>query len=155
MSYDITKQSLPALTVLYKEARCTHAEIAQNLGQLLPAVFQYATTAGVPMVGPPMTVYTAWGPGMVTMRAGLAVADGAEGNDEISVMVLPAGEAAVTVHTGSYDGLGDAHAAVEQWIHEQGHTSAGALREIYVTDPGEVPNPDDWQTQIVWPLKSA
>ena len=29
---------------------------------------------------------------------------------------------------------------------------AGPAREIYLTDPGEVPDPKDWKTQLVWPI---
>ena len=57
----------------------------------------------------------------------------------------------MTVHTGSYDGLGDAHAALEQFLGAEGAQASGPAREIYLTDPGEVPNPDDWKTQVIRP----
>ena len=43
---------------------------------------------------------------------------------------------------------------VEQYLEEQGLEPSGALREIYLTDPGEVPDPADWKTQIIWPFAS-
>ena len=58
------------------------------------------------------------------------------------------------MHTGPYDGLGEAHAAVEQFLAEEKLQKAGAPREIYVTDPGEVPDPKDWKTQVIWPVTS-
>jgi len=51
---------------------------------------------------------------------------------------LPATDAAVTLHTGSYDGLGDAHAAVEQFLDAKGLKADAPLREVYLTDPVEV-----------------
>ena len=155
MHYDITQQSIEETTLLYKSARCEHAKVAQTLGAILPAVFGHATAEGIAMVGPPVTLYVEWGPGMVTIHAGMPVAPGATGKGDVEVAVLPAGDAAVAIHTGSYDGLGDAHAAIETYLHENGLQSGGPLREVYLTDPGEVPDPAEWKTQIIWPVKTA
>ena len=155
MKYDITLQDIDEVTLLYKQARCSHADIGATLAECLPAVFRYVTEAGIQMVGPPTTVYTQWGPGMVTLRAGMQVAAGASGQGDIEAMVMPAGRCAVTVHVGPYEGLSQAHAAVETFIDEQSIVSAGMIREVYLTDPGEVPNPQEWKTQIVWPLNGG
>ncbi len=152
MNYDITIQDAPEVTVLYQEASCPHAAIAETLGRLLPAVFGYVTQNGIAMMGPPMTLYTHWGPGLVTMRGGLAVAPGTEGAGDTQAAVLPAGRLAVTIHTGPYDGLADAHAAIEAYVHAQGLEPNGPPREVYLTDPGEVPDPKDWKTQVAWPV---
>ena len=154
MNYDISQQPVEAMTLIAGTARCEHAKIAEVLARLLPASFQYVSKAGIAMVGPPTSLYTDWGPGMVTLTAGIQVAPGSKGSGEMQAVELPPGDAAVTVHTGPYDGLGDAHAAVEVYLHEQGLTRSGAIREVYLTDPGEVPNPADWKTQVVWPLSS-
>jgi len=44
----------------------------------------------------------------------------------VSADTLPGGFVATTTHTGSYDKLSDAHAAVQQWIAAEGLASAGA-----------------------------
>jgi effector-binding domain-containing protein len=54
---------------------------------------------------------------------------------------LPAGEAAMTVHRGSYAGLAAAHQAVLNWLAAQGRKPAGPRWEIYgphSDDPAEV-----------------
>lgn len=155
MNYDITRQPLPETTFLYKRGRCTHAAIANTLGPILGSVFGFAMTNGLELRSPPTTLYVEWGPGMVTMHAGLFIgtAPTIALPDGIQVATLPAGEGAVTVHTGSYDGLADAHAAMDQFLDEHGLVKAGAAREVYLTDPGEVPDPAQWKTQIVWPVR--
>lgn len=155
MHYDITQQSIESLTLLYKAARCEHGKIAETLGAILPAVFGHATAEGIAMVGPPVVLYVQWGPGMVTLHAGMPVAPGSTGTGDIEVAVLPATDAAVTIHTGPYDSLGEAHAAMETYLHENDLSGAGPVREVYLTDPGEVPDPAEWKTQIVWPVKTA
>jgi AraC family transcriptional regulator len=153
MSYDITRQSIEATTLLFKSARCPHEGIAEALGRILPAIFQHATEKGIQMVGPPVTIYDEWGPGMVALRGGIPVAPGTTGEGDIEHAALPATDADVTIHTGAYDGLGDAHAALDQYLHAHGLKKNGSAREIYLTDPGEVPNPDDWKTRVIWPVK--
>ena len=70
-----------------------------------------------------------------------------------SAVELPGGAAAVAIHEGAYDTLPDTHAAIERWLDANGLTSAGAPWETYLTDPGEVPDPKDWRTEVVYPLR--
>jgi effector-binding domain-containing protein len=54
---------------------------------------------------------------------------------------LPAGQVAMTVHRGSYAGLGAAHQAVQDWCAAQGQRPAGPRWEVYgphSDDPTEV-----------------
>ena len=154
MTYDITRQPIAQSTFLYKKARCSHADIGKTLGELFGPVFQYAITNGVELRSPPTTLYVEWGPGMVTIHGGMMVAAVAGVPDGMFVETLPACEAAVTIHTGPYDGLRAAHAAMEQFLAAQGLEKAGPAREVYVTDPGQVPDPAQWKTQLVWPVRS-
>lgn len=155
MNYDITRQPIAETIFLNMRARCSHADIANTLGGLLGPVFQFAVANGLEFRSPPTTLYVAWGPGMVTMHAGLAIASlpTIALPDGMFVDTLPACEAAVTIHTGPYDGLADAHAAVEQFVDEHKLVKDGAAREVYLTDPGEVPDPAQWKTQLIWPVR--
>jgi AraC family transcriptional regulator len=156
VNYDITRQPIAETTFLYGRGRCTHADIAKTLGPMLGSAFGFAMTNGLELRSPPTTLYVEWGPGMVTLHAGLGIAAAPtiELPEGLHVEVLPACEAAVTVHTGSYDGLADAHAAMDHFLHEHSLTRGGPAREVYLTDPGEVPDPAQWKTQIVWPLRA-
>jgi AraC family transcriptional regulator len=153
MNYDITRQNIEDSIFLYKTARCSHADVAKALGGIFGGVFQYAVTNGLELRSPPTTLYAEWGPGMVTIHAGLMIGSApASVPDGMHVETLPACEAAIAIHTGPYDGLGDAHAAMDQFLAEHGLRKSGAAREVYLTDPGEVPDPKQWKTQIVWPI---
>jgi AraC family transcriptional regulator len=67
--------------------------------------------------------------------------------------VLPGGTVAYTLHSGPYEELRGAYAAIESWMEEQGLTAAGAPWESYITDPTEHPNPADWKTEVFWPVR--
>jgi effector-binding domain-containing protein len=95
---------------------------------------------------------------MVTMEPGMRITGGsgapspgaAEGVVEDT---LPGGSVASTIHAGTYDTLTHAYAALEIWIDSQGLRPAGAPWEAYITDPAEHPDPRDWRTEVLWPVK--
>ncbi len=71
---------------------------------------------------------------------------------DILADTLPAGPAATTIHSGPYEQLPDAYGALEQWIEAEGLTAAGAPWEAYLNDPSDHPDPQDWKTEIFWPV---
>jgi effector-binding domain-containing protein len=42
---------------------------------------------------------------------------------------------------------------MHQWIEAEGLRPGDAPWESYITDPGSVPDPKDWKTELFWPLK--
>jgi len=152
MSYTIEKKSFPGQPLLFMRRRVKQSEIAKALGEVLPRVFEYAQKSGAGLAGPPVCRYAGWGP-LLTIEAGMPVASAAVAVEPIEAGSLHAGAVAMTVHHGGYDGLGEAHAAVQAWIERQGIETAGPPWESYVTDPGQVPDPKDWKTEVYWPIR--
>jgi AraC family transcriptional regulator len=133
--------------------RVAPSEIAATLGEILPAVFGHAQRLAIPFAGPPTTRYVATGPGLLTMEAGMPISGKASSEGPIEALELPGGIAAVGVHAGAYDTLQATHVAVERWIEANGYAVAGAPWEVYTTDPGEFPDPADWRTDVVYPVR--
>jgi AraC family transcriptional regulator len=152
MAYSIETKELSSQPVLLIRRRVKRSVLAAGLGELYSHIFQYAQHSGAALAGPPFTRYLEWGPGLIHIEAGMPVAVSVPGEGEIVAGTLPSGPAASTVHSGPYEALNDAHAAVEAWIRDQGLTPAGSPWESYVTDPADYPNPADWKTEIFWPL---
>lgn len=50
---------------------------------------------------------------------------------DVHATETPAGEVALAVHVGRYDGLGKTHAAIQAWCAEHGHPLAGKSWEVY------------------------
>jgi AraC family transcriptional regulator len=148
-------QDAAAEPVLVMRRRAAQSEIAATLGEILPAVFTHTQRAGIPLAGPPFTRYLSGGPGLLSLEAGMAIAGPAQPSGEIEVAELPGGPAAFAVHVGPYDSLGQTHAAIERWIADHGHAVVGAPWEVYVTDPGEQPNPAEWRTEVLYPIREA
>lgn len=152
MAYTIVKKEIAAQPVLVVRRRARPDRIAAALGEALGQVFLFAQKNGAAIVGQPFTRYIEWGPGLLTIEAGLPVAAVCKGEGEVVAGELPGGTAAATVHTGPYDKLNGAHAALQVWIEEQGLKAVGAPWEVYVTDPADYPDPADWKTELLWPI---
>lgn len=75
-----------------------------------------------------------------------------DGRGRIQPRVLPACTAVALEHRGPYERLHVAYRALQDWFAWHGVDSAGDPREIYVTDPEEVPDPADYVTVVAWPI---
>ena len=62
---------------------------------------------------------------------------------------LPAGQVAMTVHHGSYGGLGEAHGAIRDWCAANGRTPAGPRWEVYGPHRDD---PSQAWTEVHWLL---
>ena len=153
MSYEIAKKQIAEIPFLYMRSQVKPEEIADALASMLVPVFQYATAQGIPFAGFPTARYVSFGPGLITIEAGMPVGGPAEGTEEIMVGSLVGGDVVSTIHKGPYDTLNQGHEAIQQWMLENNEVAAGAPWEVYITDPGEVPDPADWQTELIHPLK--
>lgn len=152
MTYTIEKKELPESNILFMRKRVQKSEISSALGELLGGAFGHATKSGAALAGPPLCRYRELSSGGLTLEAGVPVAVPAAGEGDVLAGTLPEGPVASTVHTGPYDTLNEAYTALEKWIAENELKPAGDPWEVYLTDPGEVPDPANWQTEVNWPV---
>ena len=159
MGHTISRQQLVAQPVLVVRRRVRRAEIAATIGAELPKVFLHAQLRGIAIAGYPITRYLETSIGLVTLETGMRVTarsgvwTEAEGEGDVLAETLPGGPAAVTLHSGPYDQLQAAYAALEEWIVANGFHPAGPPWEEYLNDPADHPNPQDWKTEVYWPFQ--
>lgn len=60
---------------------------------------------------------------------------------------------AATVHKGGYSTLNEAYAALVSWIEENGYQWGGAPFEIYTKAAWNGLKPEDWETEIYFPIR--
>jgi DNA-binding transcriptional MerR regulator len=116
-------------------------------------VHDYLEEVGAVPVGPPVCVCPfPDDEGMVETTVGWPVAPEVPGRGRIVVETLLATRALLLTHTGPYTELGRSYRLMSEAMERNGLTGTGPPREIYRTDPAQVPDPNDYETVIVWPI---
>jgi len=151
---EVCRRQLDPRPALVIRRRIAPAQVGATLGELLPRVFAHAQREGLAFTGQPFTRYVATGVGLVTIEAGMPIATAGTSAGEIEAVELPGGSAAVAIHRGPYDRLRDTHAAIERWLDANGLEAGGAPWEVYVTDPGHQPDPAQWETEVIYPVRT-
>jgi DNA-binding transcriptional MerR regulator len=70
-------------------------------------------------------------------------------------LVVPAAELAIAVHQGSLADVDITYGALGSYATTHEISVEGPLREYYVHDLYDTPNPDEWETEIGWPIFRA
>ena len=154
VSVEIVEKDVPGFTALVVRRHVTPEQIAAAMGECLPLAFARAQQQGLALVSPPFNRYISMGRASFEIECGVAVAGDATSaaGDGVEVVEVPGGPALAAIHTGSYETLGDTYAAIETFMAENGIASGGPPWETYLTDPGDHPDPADWQTEVTQPI---
>ena len=129
----------------------------EKLSEVIPAAFNeiaaYLHERGLEPVGPPVTICPyADEEGMVAIENGWAVPTSVPGSGRIEAATLPPCTVLAYKHRGHYLELDRSYRALQALVESEGLTIAGKPREIYWTDPEELPDPADWVTEIQFPI---
>jgi DNA-binding transcriptional MerR regulator len=65
---------------------------------------------------------------------------------------MPEHDIAWATMYGSYDQMGPTCEAIGTWISTHGHTMAGPMFNIYIVSAAVDPNPENWVTQVCFPI---
>lgn len=126
--------------------------MTEFFGRALNKAFPAIQEQGAEVAGAPVAVYRGDPEHGFDMTAGFLVTGVVVNSPGLEVTQLPAGQAIVTVHIGSYDSMAETYAKVTAWMQDQRLTPAESMWEEHLTDPEANPDPADWRTRIVFPL---
>ena len=129
----------------------------EKMSAVIPAAFkeiaEYLLGRGLEAVGPPTTICPyADEEGMVDVANAWMVEDDVPGSGRIEATTLPACTVLAYRHRGHFAELDRSYRALEAVVELEGLAKAGEPREIYWTDPEELPDPADWVTEIQFPI---
>jgi effector-binding domain-containing protein len=163
---DVEIRTLQPMTTIAVRHETTTDGLSALFDRELPRVGAAMTAHGATMAGPPFARYHHYGDDRVDVEIGAPIEAMPPGLEPISgrtdgvigVSSLPGGVAAVAVHAGPYDSLATTYDRLASWIASKGppgRVAAAGPWEVYLTDPGRVPDPADWVTEVVWPLEPS
>lgn len=135
-------------------AQTAHAdEMHAVVPRLIDEVGAQLDELGVRPVGPPWCVCPFPDEeGMIATEIGWPVDDDVATRPPVAVKTYPATRAAVHRHVGPYEDLSRSYRLMAEAMEARRLTPTDEPRELYETDPGEVTDPKDYVTLIVWPV---
>ena len=68
-------------------------------------------------------------------------------------VVMDSVECVMTVHRGGYSTLSEAYGAIVSWITENGYEIADAPFELYIKTQFDSLSPEDWETEVYFPIR--
>ena len=73
--------------------------------------------------------------------------------EHVKFKTVPAVEVASATFRGSYDQFGAVNEAVAAWVKDNGWTFCGTFFDIYHVSPHETRNPDEFVTEVCYPVR--
>ena len=128
------------------------AEMMKVMGPAMREVKEAAAAQGVAAAGPLFSHHFRMDPEVFDFEVGVPVAEPVQSDGRLEAGTLPAMRVARTVYHGGYEGLGAAWGEFKKWIAEQKVQTRGDLWEVYVKGPESGNDPQEWQTELNWPL---
>jgi effector-binding domain-containing protein len=131
------------------------SELGAFYTAVLGAVSAAVQRAGGAVAGPPFGWYHGTPTDTADVAGGFPVSGLAEGalDGEVAVLERPACLAAAALHIGPFETLADTYRELDAWLNDRQLDRAEHSWEEYLSDPETQPDPEDWQTRIVWPLQ--
>jgi effector-binding domain-containing protein len=132
----------------------------KDIANLIPKLFEFAASKNIQPIGPPTFVCHEMS-GEEANKANkeqnadievvVPVASKSDDNEEVKCYELSGGKMAKIIHKGPYDSVGPTYEKLFTWLNENNMKVVGPTREIYLSDPMEVP-PEEILTEIYAPV---
>ncbi|MBE0528495.1 MAG: GyrI-like domain-containing protein [Thermoleophilia bacterium] len=151
MDYEISEMELAPQLALTHRVLVTMPTIAEKIGAGFGVLMEHAAKTGVQWAGPPFILYPEDCDDAFEIVICMPVVPGAAGGQGVELEEIPGGRVATTTHVGPYREVGKAYTAMQKWMTDNGCRPAGKAREIYLNDPGEVPE-SELLTEVDWPI---
>jgi len=143
---------------LYKTTNATKTNISKIMGQQYGSIGMFMGQNNIAFNGMPFTIYHEMNMdnGTVIMSNAIPVKDKIVITDDSNILCdyLPKIKVLKATLKGNYSNLSEAWKTTMTYIAENDiEQSELNPFEIYMTDPGDFPNPADWITEIYIPIK--
>jgi len=80
------------------------------------------------------------------------VAEAIAPHGRVTPGIWPAMTVARTIYHGNYSGLPHAWPELEKWMKAENHPQGTEFWERYLVNPNDSPDPEEWRTELNWPL---
>lgn len=156
MNYDVTIRTLPA-----RYAATVRMTIPRYEDERMLWHYMLKETRDVPLdrAEPPYRTVTfldaEYKERDIDVEASMAVKGSYADTQHVKFKSLPAVTYAGCICKGAYEQLSEAIAAVTAWIEANGYEHTGPLFDIYHVSPHDTTNPDEFVTEVCFPVRKG
>lgn len=145
-NYEIAVKDSPAMNVLTKRAMMGVDEFGKHYGTLFERVpKEQVTPTGLNGARYHDQEFN-------HESSDVEVFIGIKEKDKADLVMEPA-LCAMTVHHGSYSTLSESYGAIVTWIIENGYEIADAPFELYIKTQFDSLSPEEWETEVYFPVR--
>lgn len=154
MNYVVNLKSIPELYVAsVRKVIANYMAEGELWSLLMPELAKQKCKETTPCY--PMAVYH--DKEFVENNADVEVRFAVEGKysdaDEVKFKTVPAVNVAACIFKGGYEQIAAVNEAIAKWVNENGYEFNGAAFWIYRKSPYETKNPEDYVTEVCFPVK--
>jgi effector-binding domain-containing protein len=152
----ITEDTIPSISyvaISHTMSMKDNAAVNASMEKMFTTLFSDMKKAKVAITGHPLCLYPGYSEELIQMLCAVPVAPDAKVPAKYTIASTTAGKAIKTVHTGSYDKLGETHNEMNKYIQYKKMKINGVPMEVYVTDPTVEKDTSKWITEIYYPVE--
>ena len=139
---------------------CSSSNMSQSLTKIYSKINKYISKNNIGSNETPFVQYLSFPkkPGdndSVILRAGTFIEAMIEDSsiNRMSFYQISTKQTVQAIHTGDYRTIFDTHQKIKDFCQENNYSTTGNPYEIYITDPSQTPNPDEWQTRVIYEIE--
>lgn len=153
MPYQCELKEISSQPVLSVRTRTAFQDLPKVMAQVYPAISQYLAEQGQQPAGAPFAAYYNMDMQDLDVEIGIPVSETLHPTTEFQASEIPGGRAATCIHEGPYSSIGQTYDILAKWMEEKGYQASGIAYEMYIDDPGLVPEAE-LRTLVLFPLLS-
>lgn len=105
------------------------------------------------MISMPMYIVHRYDNGIMDAEFAIMVPDSIPLDTNLNMGFIPGGKALSALHVGPYESTGSTWQNMDNYLESNGYELRASPYEMYVNDPADVSGPEEYQTQIVYPVR--
>lgn len=157
LAYDVGVREVSSTKVMSIRSITSMKTIGEDMGKIFGELYDYVSKNGGQFSGECFDIYhdEEFNPERIDVECCFSVLETIPENDRVKGRTVEGGLMAYTLHKGPYDQLEGAYTAIMKWIEENGYVPLPKMRDLYLNGPDceEVKGPEDYKTEILWPVK--
>lgn len=149
----IEETTVPAADYLAVRTSADAAAISAKLGEAYGTVMTSMKTQGLNFAGPVFAIYYSASETGFDFEAGIPVDKKGKDDGNVKAGTRYGGKVIVADYYGSYEGLVNAHTAIDEYVKKNNKQVAGPPWEEYVTDPVVEKDTAKWLSKVYYPIQ--